>query len=280
MDTFGAGALFAVPINDALGNQFADPSPVQFGILQDCTIDDSTEIKELYGANSYPVDIGRGKGKIMIKAKFAAINAQLFNATYYGQSLVAGYDALQNDLTGTVVPTGAGATAVNVVAPTGGNLGGHTSIYVRDLGVQGPDPYGGVGGVPYVRVASSPTAGQYALTTGVAGSGATYQFSNFDAGKTVYINYEYTNAYAPSTDPSIAQTMTIVNLPMGSAPVFSAVFMAKRQTTGQTWLVRFPNVVATKLTRDFKNDDFTIPDFEASCFADSLGNVQYQGYYV
>src|SRR5208282_2303169 len=141
MDTFGAGALFAIPINDALGNSLtANPSPVQFGILQDVTIDDSTEVKELYGANSYPVDVGRGKGKIMIKAKFASINALLFNSTYYGQTLVAGYDALYNDLTGTVVPTGVGATAINIVAPTGGNLGGHTSIFARDLGVQGPDP--------------------------------------------------------------------------------------------------------------------------------------------
>jgi hypothetical protein len=280
MDTFGAGALFAVPINDAFGNQYATPSPVQFGILQDVTIDDSAEIKELYSADQYPVDIGRGKGKIMIKAKFASINALLFNSVYYGQTLVAGYDALYNDLLGTTVPGTAGATSVNVVAPTGGNLGGHTSLFVRDLGVQAADPYGGVGGVPFTRVASNPTSGQYVLTTGAGGSGATYTFAGQDVGKTVFINYEYTNAYAPSTDPSIAQTMTVVNLPMGSAPVFSAVFMAKRQTTGETWFVRFPNVVATKLTRDFKNDDFTIPDFEASAFADSLGNVEYMGFYV
>lgn len=275
MDTFGAGALFAVPTADAFGAAIAVPSPVQFGILQDVTIDDSTEIKELYGADSYPVDIGRGKGKIAIKCKFASINAQLFNAVYYGQSLVAGYDALFNDLTGTAIPGTAGSTSIHVVAPTA-SPGGPSAIFARDLGVQGVDPYGGVGGVPFTRVASSPTSGQYSLTTGAGGSGATYTFADQDVGKIVYINYEYTNPTAPTT----AQTLTVVNLPMGSAPTMQAVFMAKRQTTGETYFRRFPNVVATKLTMDYKNDDFTIPDFEMSAFADVNGNIQYQGFFV
>ena len=274
MDTFGAGALFAIPTANAAGTAITNPSPVQFGILQDCTIDDSTEVKELYGANRYPVDVGLGKGKIMIKAKFAAINAQLFNTIYYGQTLVAGYETIVNDLTGTVIPTGVGATCINVVAPTA--VGG-TSVYVRDLGVQGVDPYGGVGGVPFVRVATGPTSGQYALFTGGASAtGATYQFSNIDVGKTVFINYDYSN----STNPTTATTMAVANLEMGSAPTFQVVFRAKRQTTGETWYVRFGSCIASKLTRDFKNDDFTIPDFEASVFADSLNNVQYQGFYV
>jgi hypothetical protein len=275
MDTFGAGAMFAIPIANATGVPYATPSPVQFGILQDVTIDDSTEIKELYGALSYPVDIGRGKGKIMIKAKFASVTAQLYNATYFGQTLVSGYSALYNDLLGTTVPTGVGATSINIVATTGAT--GGTSVFVRDLGVQGVDPWGGVGGYQFTRVASSPTSGQYVLTTGAAGAtGATYQFSGIDVGKTVYINYEYSNA----TNPKTAQTMTVVNLPMGSAPTFQIEFQAFRQTTGETFFRRFPNCVATKLTADFKNDDFTIPDFEASAFADSLGNIQYQGYYI
>lgn len=276
MDTFGAGAMFAIPLANASGVAVTVPSPVQFGILQDATIDDSTEIKELYGALSYPVDIGRGKGKISIKVKYASINALLFNSTYYGQTLAAGYESLFNDLVGTSVPTGAGATSVIVTAPTAPQ-GGGTGIYVRDLGVQGPDPYGGVGGVPYVRVASSPTSGQYALTTGGANAtGATYTFSDIDVGKTVYINYEYSDPQKPST----AQTMTVVNLPMGSAPTFMVEFLAKRQTTGETFFRRYPNCVATKLSADYKNDDFTINDMEISAFADSNGNIQYQGYYI
>jgi hypothetical protein len=269
MDLFGAGALFAIPTFDASGVAITNPSPVQFGILQDVTIDDSSEVKKLYGANQYPVDVGRGKADVVIKAKFALINALMFNTVYYGQTLVAGYDALYQDLTGTAIPGTAGSTSVNVVAPTAA-IGGNTSVYARDLGVTDAS------GVAYTRVASSPTAGQYALTTGAAGAtGATYQFSSQDSGKTVFINFEYTNASFPTT----AKTLTVVNLPMGSAPTFQAVFQAKRGTTGRTWFRRFPNCIATKLSAEFKNDDFTIPDFEATAFADSSGNIQYQGYY-
>lgn len=250
MHTFGAGVLFATPLQKADGTAITVPSPVQFGILQDVTIEDSFENKELYGANQYPVDIGRGKGKVLIKAKFANINAALFNAVYFGQTLTAGYEAIYNDLTGTAVPTGAGATSVHIVPPS-------TGVFADDLGVIDAN------GVPMTRVSSSPTGGQYSL------AGATYSFSDIDVGKTVYINYSYTNSSLPAT----AQKMTVTNVIMGSAPIFSAQFMASKN--GKTIWRKFPNCIATKLSSDYKNDDFTIPDFEAGAFADSSNVIQY-----
>ena len=108
IDFFGAGVLFATPTFDASGTAIAVPSPVQFGIVQDVTIDDTADIKELYGANQYPVDIGRGKAKLMIKCKQAQFSAELFNTIYYGQTLTAAYHAILADSVGTAVPTGAG----------------------------------------------------------------------------------------------------------------------------------------------------------------------------
>lgn len=258
VDYFGAGVLFATPLYDASGNAVAIPSPVQFGIVQGVTIDDEAEVKELYGALGYPVDIGRGKQKISIKCQQAQVTAELFNAVYFGQTIVAGYDAVYNDLTGSVIPTGAGATSIHVTptAPTGG-----TSTYVADLGVQDGN------GVPYTRVASSPTSGQYAL--GSSAGGATYTFSDLDVGKLVFINYQYSN----STNPPTGKLLTINNLPMGQVPVFSAQFFNKRN--GRTHWRKFPSCVATKLSMAFKNDDFVVPDFEISCFADpNTGIVQ------
>jgi len=257
IDYFGAGVLFATPLFDASGTAIAIPSPIEFGIVQDITIDDSAEIKELFGQNQYAVDIGRGKAKLMIKCKQAEINAPLFNSLYYGQGLSRGYHAIVADTAGHVIPTGVGATAVDVVVPNPAS-----GIYVSDQGVQDGN------GQPYTRVASSPTSGQYALVTGVGSSGATYQFSDLDVGKTVFISYEYSNAALPAT----GQIMTINNIPMGQVPVFSAQFFNSRQ--GNTIWRRFPKCVATKLTMDFKNDDFVIPDFEISCFADSNNVVQ------
>jgi len=254
IDFFGAGVLFATPTYDAQGNAVTLASPIQFGIVQDITIDDSADIKELYGDKQYPVDIGRGKAKLSIKCKQASFNATLFNAVYYGQTLTAAYDAIDSAYVGgTLIPTAVGATSIHVspTAPTGG-----TSVFVADLGV-----YDG-NNVPYTRVAATPTSGQYVLT------GATYEFSDLDAGKTVFIGYQYSNA----TNPATGKLLSVQNLQMGFVPQFSAQFFNKR--FGHTIWRKFPACVATKLSMDYKNDDFVIPDFEISAFADSNGVVQ------
>ena len=254
IDFFGAGVLFATPTYTSAGVAISNPSPVQFGIVQDVTIDDEAEIKELYGANQYPVDIGRGKAKISIKCKQAQFSANLFNSVYYGQSLTAGYDAVYADTVGTVIPTGVGSTSIHVTptAPLGG-----TSVFVADLGVQDGN------GVPYTRVASSPTGGQYSL------AGSTYTFSDVDVGHTVFINYQYSNA----TNPATGSILTINNIPMGQVPTFSCQFFNSRR--GQSIWRKFPACVATKLSMDFKNDDLVIPDFEIMAFSDSNNVVQY-----
>lgn len=256
MWTFGAGVLIGTPTQDAQGNAIAASarSPVQFGILQEVTVDEEWEEKSLYGANQFPVDVGRGKGKVMLKAKAAQINAELYNAFIYGQTLATGYAAIANDLTGTAVPGTAGATGgtVTVVPPS-------TGVFSTDLGVTDAN------GIPYTRVASSPTAGQYSVN-----ATGTYTFSNLTNGSTVFINYAYTNASLPAA----AKSIQVVNLPMGYAPFFQVDLMAKKN--GNTHYLRYPNVMASKLSRTFKNDDFTIPDFEMTAFADSSGYISYQ----
>ena len=58
---FGSGSLFATPIG---GNQGANPTPIQFGTLQDVSLDVSFAMKELYGQNQFAEQVARGKGKI------------------------------------------------------------------------------------------------------------------------------------------------------------------------------------------------------------------------
>lgn len=209
VDFFGAGVLFATPVFTSAGAAVVNPSPVQFGIIQDVEIDDEAEIKELYGANAYPVDIGRGKSKVSIKCKQAQFSAQLFNTVYYGQALTAGFNGVFAATQGQVIPTGAGATSIAITptSPYGG-----TSTFAADLGVQDGN------GVPYTRVTSSPTSGQYSL------SGSTYTFSDVDVGRTVFINYQYANA----TNPAGSDNLIIYNQPMGLNPVFSAQFFVQR----------------------------------------------------
>jgi hypothetical protein len=252
MFLFGAGALFGIPLTNAAGTAIATPSPVQFGILQEVQVDEEFEMKKLYGANSFPVAVGRGKGSVTLKAKAANFSAELYNTFFYGQTLTPGYFALYQDLTGT------GATASITVDPPGSGVFGY------DLGVQGSN------GVPFTRVTGTPTGGQYSVNT----TGG-YVFSSQDAaaGTKVFINYEYTDASSPST----AQKLTVVNLPMGYNPTFEVNLMGFYN--GKTFTVRYPNAVSGKIGRMFKNDDFTIPDLEIECFADANGNISYQCFY-
>lgn len=255
MFTFGAGVMIATPTLDAQGNAIAttSQSPVQFGILQEVGVDMEWDDKMLYGANQFPVDVGRGKGKLTLKAKFAQINAELYNSVLFGQTLVSGYANIYNDLTGTAVPGTAGSTGgtVTVVPPA-------TGVFEKDLGVTDASA------VPYTRVASNPTGGQYTVN-----ATGTYGFGPQSNGSTVFVNYAYTNA----SNPVAAKKTTVVNLPMGYAPFFQVDLMAKKN--GNTLYWRFPQVMATKLSQGFKNDDYTIPDMDMTAFADSSGNIVY-----
>lgn len=261
MHTFGAGVLIGIPVTDAQGNAIAIPSPVQFGIVQEVDVDEEWELKELYGAQQFPVDLGRGKGKVTMKAKAANINAELYNTFIFGQTVTTGYKAIYQDLTGVTLT--AGSTGAGV-APTPPNSG----IFATDLGVQDSNQ------IPFTRVAqgSAPTGGQYHVT-GATGTAA-YVFSDQDVTAAVkaFINYTYTNA----TSPAAARQIQVVNLPMGYAPVFEVNFMA--QMHGKTYTIRYPNCISTKLSRAFKNDDFTIPEFDISAFADASGNISYQSF--
>lgn len=77
--SFGTGKLIATP---KVG------LPVQFGTVQDVTIDISYSDKELRGERLFPVDIARTQGKVAIKAKFASIDGALFNSIFFGANAV------------------------------------------------------------------------------------------------------------------------------------------------------------------------------------------------
>ncbi len=247
MFVFGTGQLIGTPLTDATGAAITNPSPIQLGTLQDLTADISSEIKTLYGSHQYPVAAGRGKGKASLTAKFATINAGLFNAFVFGQTFTSGSFGSYVDSVGSAIP----ATPFTItVAPPG------SGTYGYDLGVQSG------AGVPYTRVASGPTAGQYSVntTTGV------YTFAAADTGKTVFVSYNYALSGA-------GQKLTVANLPMGYAPFLQIDQSVSYQ--GKALTIRWPQVMAGGLKFDFKNDDFSVPDMSFEAFADASGNICY-----
>ena len=264
MYQFGAGVLIGTPLLKADGTAITVPSPVQFGVLQEVTVDEDFESKPLFGANQYPVAVGRGKGTVTLKAKVGLINAELYNTVFYGQTLSKQFEAIYQDLVGTLVP-GTGATGgdfnIRVAPPLG--------TWQAALGARDGN------GVPFTRVPTGPTGGQYMLGTAASGD---YTFSTQDhaAGVRAFINYAY-GSPTGSTGPATQQYMAVANQPMGYQPSFQVDLQG--QYAGKTFYVRYPNCISTKLNRTMKNDDWTIPEFDIQAFVDSNNNISYVWWY-
>lgn len=244
MYTFGSGFLYGIPTADASGAAIANPTPVPFGVLQEVSLDISFETKMLHGQNQMPVAVGRGKGKMSGKAKFADIRGLTYNQIFFGTALSANIVAAVNDITGATIPTT--PFTITPTVPLSGT-------WARDLGVRN-----GVSGAYMTRVASAPTTGQYSVAAGV------YTFAAADTGILVFISYEYTATSAS------AKQFTFVNQPMGYAPTFMMVLSNPFQ--GKNLHMRLPQCVSSKMAMAFKNDDFNIPELDFDAFADVSGN--------
>jgi hypothetical protein len=119
-------------------------------------------------------------------------------------------------------------------------------------------------GLPMTKVASSPATGEYSVSAGV------YTFASADEGQTVYISFAYTAAVAG------AKKMTIVNVPMGYAPIVRLDVWW--QKNGKQFATTYPNAIASKLSWQSKLDDYMVPEIEFEGFADAAGNVMYRSF--
>lgn len=247
MISFGAGKLLCVPLTDQTGTAVSNPTPVQLGVLQDVAVDLSFEMKMLYGEKQFPVAVGRGKGKLGFKAKIGRIDGKVLGSLFLGQTGAATQKAAVVDFAATIPTT---PFQVTITPPSSGT-------FVADLGV-----YFVATGVQLTRVASSPATGQYSVN---AGTGV-YTFAAADTGLGVLINYEYTAAAG-------GESFAMSNQLMGYAPQFSALLYAPYQ--GKKLVMKLNACISSKLSLPFKNDDFTVPDFDADAFADSAGNLGY-----
>ena len=244
---FGTGLLWGTATSDVNGNALTTPTPVTFGTLQEVSIDINFDKKELYGQNQFPQSVARGKGKIEGKAKFARMNGLMINSLFFGQTLTTSAGiADYYDQTGSVVP--ATPFAITVVPPTSG-------VWSADLGVIDSN------GRPLTKVASAPAAGQYSVAAGV------YTFNTAQSTQTVFINYQYTTTTGVPNATSIVETNPL----MGNAPFFRADVSFPFQ--GKQLIFTFPQCLATKLTFATKLDDYTVPEFDFSCFANSAGQA-------
>ena len=246
--TFGTGKLYGTATNDFAGNLLANPTPVAFAQLQDVNIDFSFTEKMLYGSGQFPIGIGRGTGQIGGTAKTATVSAAMYGSLFFGQTPAAGIKALAEDIAALIPATG--PYTITAVPPASGT-------FVANMGV-----INAVTGAPFTVVASAPAAGQY--TVSAAGL---YTFAAADTGIPITYNFEYS---ATSTNASF---LTLTNKRMGYMPFFSANLST--QYAGAAITLKLNKCASNKLSLPHKNDDFSVPDFNFSAFADAAGNIGY-----
>ncbi len=229
MFAFGSGALVGFRTDVFNG------TPINFGLIQECTLDWSFDTKEGYGQYQHPVVVARGKAKVTAKAKALKISGLAFGNLFFGVAPVSGQVATAFAEQGTVT---AGAVTV-----------ANAAQFVDDLGVS----YQAAPGLPLTKVASAPAVGQYASAAGV------YTFNTGDTGKVVLVTYTYNIAGA-------GQKIVLTNQLLGFTPTFQANLYTTFQ--GNPVTLKLPNCASSKLGFPTKIDDYTIPEFDFSIYAD------------
>lgn len=236
---FGTGFMFATPSG-------ANPTPTRFGALQDVSVDFSFDMKQLWGSNQFPLEQGRGKGKIDIKASIGRVDPNLFNNIFFGLTTATGETLNSVDEAGTIPTTPFQITVVN------------SATWSVDLGV-----YDTTAKIWLTRVASAPATKQYSVAAGV------YTFAAADTGHIVAISYTYTSA---ATGVKLSYTNQI----LGGSVVFSVQLVNKFKHgdgTTRSLFLNFPAVQCPKLGMPLKLDDFTLTSLDLMAQDDGAGNV-------
>jgi hypothetical protein len=236
---FGAGFLWGTPVGGA---------PVMFASLQSCSLDASFDQKILYGQKSFAQEMARGKGKLDFKATVGRIDPVLFNAIFWGGATATGQISTALGESTTLAAPG-GATTIAVIAA-------NASSFRTDLGVFDP----AVGRfMTQAAQGTAPGGDQYTVNPATGG----YTFAAADAGKTVKLYYTY--GLASGT------TVSVTNPLMDCGPVFRADLVQTfrgKQSVLTAWACQ-----SFKLSFPFKQDDFTLPEFDFSAMDDGTGSV-------
>lgn len=237
MRMFGSGTLIGK-------SSVANSTPLQFGILQDVSLDFAFSLKELYGTNQFPADIGRGTAKITGKAKQGDIDADIFSQLFFNEVVTVNQLLL----------TQSEAITVPATSPYTITVGG-AAAFVSDEGVS----YA-ASGQRLQRVGSAVAVGEYIVNeaTGV------YTFAAADEGVAMLVNYT-------TTSNAGGKEFTITSNLLGDAPTFSVLFNGKRN--GKQMTVTLNQCISSKLSFATKLEDFMIPEFDFMAMADSANNV-------
>jgi hypothetical protein len=230
---FGSGNLIG------RRNDVTNGPAVNFGLLQECSLDFTFTVKELYGQNQFPVAIARGAGKVTGKAKVASISGIAMAALFFGSAVTAGQSAF------------AYGEAVTVQAGGGVSTVANGATFQADYGVV----YVATGN-PLTKVAASPAAGQYSVNE----SNGSYTFASADGNAAVLVSYTYGIT-------GTGEKFTIQNAQLGTNPTFQVAL--KNTFKGNTYTLTLNSCMSNKLSMGTKLEDFVTPEFDWNAFADA-----------
>jgi hypothetical protein len=236
MYSFGTGILLGTRTD------IPNATPVNFGLVQEVTIEETASVKELYGQFQRAIVHAGGTIKTTGKAKVARISGLAFAHLFYGAVPTAGQ----------LATSFAESAAIPSASPFSFSVA-HSADFVDDNGVVLL-----TSGLPFVKVASAPDVGQYSVSAGL------YTFNVADSGKSVLVSYTYTSGGS-------GQKLAVMNQLLGTTPTFQAQFYTTFQ--GQAVSLKLNNCTSSKLSFKTKLEDFVMPEFDFSCFADAAGNV-------
>ena len=224
------------------------PAAINVGYVNEFSIELAGTTKQLFGQNQFPLVSARGTIKATGKFKSAEISGFALNSAFFGQptpspnGFTSGGYTWNIDSTYSIGSTTALATTVT-----------NSSLFDADLGV-----WYSTKGLPLQRVsAGSEAAGKYSVAAGV------YTFGAADTGLGTKITY--------TTTTVSGQSLLITNQPIGYTPTFQLDYWTSLQSN--PFAVRIYQAIADKVAMAFKLEDFMMPEFDFSLFANSNGQV-------
>lgn len=250
MIKFGSALLW---VNPNAGNLAANPTPMTPLTVQNFSVDIAVDVKELKGLYQSPDDTAQGDHKITGKFEYGRPDLDLMNQMLFADART----------TGGTQPVWNEAHSVPATSPYTITVT-NSSAFGLDLGVKyaGAPPTG----FPqqFQRVASSPTQGQYTVSSGV------YTFAAADEGQAVVIGYEYAI--------TAGFTITKNNQLMGYGPQVEiwAANQYKQTSAGYIPGIRLFAAKISKMGEAYKRDGYDMISAEFSCFANASGVVMTQ----
>ena len=234
---FGSGTLIGKRTD------VANTPPALLGTLQDVSIDFDRKIETLLGQYNMAVAAGGGEFKITGKAKYARLQTTQINNLFLGQTLTA--NSMLEMTTGESDTVTSGAVTVTNSATFGEDYG----VFYASSGAQ------------LAPVASSPTQGQYSVSSGV------YTFNTADNGAAVLIYYSFT--------VSTGNKISLTNQLTGPLPLFEIALKETFNYYGSSkdLVVKLNACVCPKLSLPFSNQKFTVAEFDFQAIADASNNI-------